>query len=181
MTRAAGARGVVLIGARGSGKTSVGRALASALGWEFVDIDERIERRAGRTIAEIFAGEGEGGFRALETRAIGEIAGDGCGPRVVSAGGGAVLRVENRRALRGVGPCVWLTATVETLLRRVGSDPGGASRRPALSRAPAGVEMEAVLRAREPLYREMADVIIDTERLTPEDVVREVTAALSLR
>jgi shikimate kinase len=110
-------RCVLLCGLMGSGKSRVGRALASRLGWDFVDSDERVERAAGMKISEIFARDGEVAFRRLETEALAALPTHRC---VVALGGGAVVSAENRRILREKGTLVWLDAAPETLAERIG-------------------------------------------------------------
>lgn len=180
MSAAPRAPAVVLIGARGSGKTCVGRALASRLGWAFVDADDLVEAECGRSIADIFARQGEPGFRVREAGVLARLAADPGPARVVSAGGGAVLSPDNRRALQCIGPCVWLTASAGTLLARVAADPNSAARRPALSALPPEREIHELLRVREPLYRALARLVVDTERLAPEDIAREIASRLGL-
>src|SRR4051794_29806721 len=107
---------IFLTGYRGTGKTSIGRDLALRLGYEFVDADHEIEQEAGKTIAQIFADEGEPAFRNLEERTVGSVARKH--RIVVALGGGTVLREENRRAISKAGPVVWLTASVDTILAR---------------------------------------------------------------
>src|SRR5262249_35187521 len=103
---------IFLIGYRGSGKTTVARMLAQRLGWTWLDADEELERRAGRTIRTIFAEEGESGFRDREATLLEELAGRReC---VVATGGGVVLRETNRQRLRTTGVIVWLTADAAT-------------------------------------------------------------------
>src|SRR5436190_19410550 len=97
-----------LIGYRGSGKTTVAAALAQRLGWPWIDADVELERRAGRSIKEIFATEGEAGFRDRESATLANLAQrDGW---IVALGGGAVLREQNRQAIAGRGKVVWLRA-----------------------------------------------------------------------
>lgn len=166
------AQNIILIGLRGSGKSSVGRALAACLGWQFIDTDERIEAQTGRTIAEIFTRDGEPKFRALETAVIQDVA---RGARqVLSVGGGAVLDPENCASLRAAGVCVWLTAPAEELHRRTQADPGTATRRPALTDATGVDEVRRLLAARQPLYAALADHVVSTEELPLERVVETV-------
>lgn len=166
------ARNVILIGLRGSGKSSVGRALAARLGWEFVDTDARIEAHTRRTIAEIFAQDGEPAFRALETAVIQDVA---RGTRqVLSVGGGAVLNPENCASLRAAGVCVWLTAPAEALHRRTQSDPRTATQRPPLTDAAGVDEVRCLLAARQPLYAALADHVVSTEELSLDRVVETV-------
>src|SRR5262245_31375942 len=122
---------LLLIGYRGTGKSTVAHLLAERLGWRSVDSDERIEELAGCSIADIFASQGEGAFRDLESQVVAELAaGD---QTVLSLGGGAVLRPENRATLAAAGPMVWLTASPETLWGRIQADPETAARRPNLT------------------------------------------------
>lgn len=186
MTDAPRGRNLVLIGCRGCGKTTVGRAVAQRLGWVFVDTDERVAALAGRSIAAIFATDGEAAFRELESRAIAEAIRDaglegpalqgsvGVSPTVVSVGGGAVLSPANRVALRQAGLCIWLTAPAEELQRRVSADPDHAAARPALTPLDAPAEMQHLLREREPLYAALADHVVSTAGRSLEEVVEIV-------
>jgi|SRR4051812_25003185 shikimate kinase len=164
-----------LIGYRGTGKTSVGRDLASRLGYEFVDADHEIEQEAGRTIAQIFADQGEPAFRDLEASIVDSVARKL--RMVVALGGGAVLREENRRAVCKAGPVVWLTASVDTILARVAIDPTTSSRRPNLT-VGGREEVEQLLAVRTPLYAECATLTVDTEGKTSAEVADEIIARL---
>ena len=122
--------GIVLVGYRGSGKTTVGRMLADRLGVGFVDLDERIIAAAGKTIREIFADHGEPGFRDHESRLLAEVLAEG-GEGVVSLGGGAIERAENRQKIRESGrQVIYLRCEVDELLRRkwISADPQTAGR-----------------------------------------------------
>jgi shikimate kinase len=163
---------VVLVGYRGTGKTTVGRIVAQALDWPFVDIDPLIEQRAGLGIADIFARHGETHFRDLESEVIADLT--GTDPAVISAGGGAVLRPENVRHLRRGGLVVWLTARAETLHKRITTDATTASRRPNLTPLTGIDEVRHLLEAREPCYRSAADVALDTETLSPAQVAEQI-------
>src|SRR5215218_9277728 len=121
---------LVLVGPRGSGKSSAGRLLAESLGWRFVDAHEELQRRAGRTVREVFAAEGEAGFREREAALLAELC--ALEQAVIATGGGAVLRADNRARLREAGPVVWLTADVDTLWSRIDADAASAETRPAL-------------------------------------------------
>jgi shikimate kinase len=162
---------IVLVGMMGAGKTTVGRELASRLGWRFADSDALVEESTGSTVAEIFAAEGEDAFRAEESRVLAESLADRS-PVVVSAAGGAVLDPANRELLATAGAVVWLRADPATLAARVGPGDG----RPLLELDPAGtlIALDAV---RRPLYGEVADVIIDVDALEPSMVVDRILAA----
>ena len=163
-----------LIGYRGSGKTTVGRLVADWLGWPFLDADTVLEERYGRSIREIFAAEGEAGFRDKESVVLADL----CTRTnlVIATGGGIVLRDENRALLKRHGFVAWLTADPATLLARIQADPTTAARRPAL--AGGGLaEIEQLLAVREPLYRTCADVIIPVGALSPEQAADAILAA----
>lgn len=149
------ARHVVLVGSMGAGKTSVGRALAERLGRPFLDSDALIEARTGRTVAEIFAADGEPGFRALESEVLREAL-DAPEPAVVAAAGGSVLDPGNRARIAAAGTVVWLHATPEVLAVRV----RGATHRPLLDGDPEGT-LARLGAEREPLYRSLADLELD--------------------
>lgn len=173
------ARNVVLIGLRGSGKTSVGRLLAQRWNWQFVDTDTLIESRTQRTIADIFAHAGEPEFRRLESEAIANVIRGH--QQVISVGGGAVGGQSNRELLRNAGTCVWLTAPPEILLDRTQTDPRSATQRPNL-RAIGGLdEVCALLREREPLYASVADIVIQTGELSVNQAADAVHAALATK
>ena len=164
---------IFLIGYRGTGKTSVARRLASALAYEAIDADDQIEARAGKTIAAIFAESGEAAFRDLESQVLADLVRRA--RAVVSLGGGVVLRSENRVLLRQAGDAVvWLTASPETILRRVAADATTSARRPNLTAGGGLAEIEQLLRQRLPCYRECATLEVDTEGKTPEDVAAEI-------
>ncbi len=167
---------IVLVGARGSGKTVVGRLVAAQLDWAFVDTDEQVEAGAGQTIATIFASLGEPGFRRMECEALARMLGGM--HRVVSVGGGAVLSAGNRVRIRAGGICVWLTAPPDELHRRCLADQSTAARRPALTALPELEEFRQVLAFREPLYKAVADHVVDTTGRSPEEVARMVVALL---
>jgi shikimate kinase len=164
---------IFLIGYRGSGKTTVARQLALRLAFDWVDADVEIELRAGKSIASIFADDGEGAFRDLEQQVVAEL----CRRErtVVALGGGAILREENRQAISSSGTVVWLKAGVDTLSARILGDPTTAGRRPNLTNAGGRSEIEAILAARSPIYSACADLEVDTE---DKDVAEVVDAIL---
>jgi shikimate kinase len=176
------AMNLVLIGYRGTGKSSVARLLALRLAREWVDADAEIELRAGRSIATIFDEQGEEGFRKLEAEVLGDLL-TGSSPaegRIIAAGGGVVLRAENRELLTRSASCVWLRATPETIARRIAADESTASRRPALTALGRQEGIVRLLAARTPLYEACATLSIDTEGKSAEDVADEIIARLQL-
>jgi shikimate kinase len=169
---------LVLIGYRATGKTTLARHLAQRLGWDWIDADVEIERRAGKSIARIFAEHGEPFFRDLEAEVIADLCGRPC--LVVAAGGGAPLREASRRAMRQSGQVVWLTAAPETILARMSGDATTADRRPSLTNRPPLEEIVQLLGRREPMYRESAHLIVDTEGKSPGQLADEILAGLKL-
>lgn len=165
---------IFLIGYRGSGKSTVGRLLAAKLGWHFTDADDEIEARVGRTIAEIFAQEGESGFRRRETAIMIELANRQ--HSVIACGGGVILEAINRELLHRAGTCIWLRCDVPTILDRIRSDEGS-TRRPALTDLPLESEVAQLLAEREPHYRSSAQLTIDTIGQSPEAVVSAILSA----
>lgn len=165
---------VALVGYRGTGKSTVGRLVADALGWAFVDADAELESRAGRSVREIFAEQGEPAFREMESAVLADLL---ARERLVLAtGGGVVLRADNRERLRGAF-VVWLTASVEVIDARLCGDPSTAARRPALTGLPAREEIVRLLAEREPLYREVADAVVDAADPSPDAVASRILAA----
>ncbi len=149
---------IVLIGYRGTGKSSVGSLLAARLGRELVSTDAEIVRRAQRAIPEIVAQEGWEYFRDLESDICGELSGRD--QLVIDTGGGAILREKNVEAIKKNGTVFWLTASVETIAKRIGGD----NQRPSLTGTQSFVdEVENVLRERTPKYRAAADHTIATD------------------
>lgn len=149
-----------LAGYRGSGKSSVGRRLATRLKRPWIDLDDAIETRARRSIREIFASGGETEFRDLEEATLAAVASQP--PAVISLGGGAVLRPNNRRLIADTGICVWLRVDAATVLERLTHDANTAERRPALTGLPQREEIETLLAQRQPLYEQVAHYQIDT-------------------
>jgi shikimate kinase len=160
----------ILIGYRCTGKTSVAQKLAERLGIQRVDSDTEIERQAGKNIADIFAQDGESVFRDIEESVIAEILARSV-PLVLSTGGGAILRENTRKRLRQSGKVIWLTATPETILRRLTNDAASKTMRPNLTSLPMKDEIAAVLEQRIPLYGETAHETIDTDSLTTDEIV----------
>ncbi|TWT87985.1 shikimate kinase [Stieleria varia] len=181
---------VYLTGYRGTGKSAVGRRLAQCLGGDWIDLDDFIVERAGETIREIFAAGGESAFRDWETRCLELVSKQSQekktessvrATQVISLGGGAILREHNRTLIASSGPCIWLDATAATLAKRIGADAGTAAARPALTDLSPEDEIAELLRVRRPLYQQAADVRIDTEGKTIEQVLQEAVTWLRSR
>ncbi|MHC4179138.1 MAG: shikimate kinase [Planctomycetota bacterium] len=169
---------LILIGYRATGKTTLARLLAGRLGWDWIDADVEIERRVGKSIARIFAEEGEPAFRDIEAEVIAGL----CrrDRLVLAAGGGAPMRQESRRAMRDSGKVVWLVARPETILTRMSDDATTPGRRPNLTDRGPLEEITHLLARREPIYRESAHMVVDTEGKTPERLVAEILERLEL-
>lgn len=161
---------LVLVGPPASGKSTVGRALATRLGVPFIDVDAAIEVATGRTIPEIFVDEGETRFRELEHEATLALIRE---PAVVSLGGGAVLDADIRAALAGHLVC-WLQVSVTHATRRVGMN----AMRPLLL-GDVRANLERLAAEREPYYREVADVVLDTTARKPDDLAEELAARVA--
>ncbi len=163
---------LVLIGPRGSGKSSVGQAAALRLRRPWADTDVWVCEPVGQSIRAIFETQGEAAFRQMERDAIHEAV--CCRGYVISVGGGAVLRADNRAALRRAGWCVWLTAPATELHRRLAADPNTLATRPRLTAADALAEIEQVLGERAALYAEVADAQVETGGRSIDQVVDAV-------
>lgn len=163
---------VLLVGFMGSGKSTVGRVLAERLSRPFIDLDGRIAVDSGRSVAEIFADEGEPGFRTRESRALASLSHEL--PSVVACGGGVVLEAGNRDLLLTLGTVVYLHVTADEAMRRCGTAFG----RPLLEGRDAS-EVAVLLAQREPLYADVADVTVDTAGLSAENVAEHVEMSLS--
>ncbi len=160
---------IVLVGYRGTGKSSVGRILAAKTGMPVVSTDERIIEKAGRSIPEIVEEHGWEHFRDLETAAIEEwTTRDGL---ILDCGGGAILRDRNRDLLRSNGFVVWLTAEILTIVQRISHD----DQRPSLTGAKSFTdEVAEVLAVRTPLYEKAAHQTVPTDDRTPEQVAERI-------
>jgi len=166
---------IVLIGYRGTGKTTAGRLLAAQLHREFVDADELLEQQLGRTIGDIFVNDGEEAFRDHESDVLRKILADAAyATAVVAAGGGAVIRPENRVLLKSAGLIVHLTADAATILERLQGDPTTSDRRPQLTDLPAADEIEELLILRQPWYAEIAALNLTTVGRSPEQVAARI-------
>jgi shikimate kinase len=163
---------IYLVGMMGAGKSAVGRPLADALGYRFIDADSVLEQAAGRSIAEIFASDGEEAFRSLETAVLDRIA--GWHSLVVATGGGVVTRPENWGHMRQ-GVVVWLDVSDEELLRRLTADP---TPRPLLEAPDPAARLAALLTDRRPLYAQADLSVRQLEGSPPERVARQVLETL---
>ena len=162
---------LVLIGFMGTGKTRIGKLCAKELGFAFRDSDNLIERRIGRRVADIFREEGETAFRAIEREMILELA-QGTG-QVISTGGGVALFDANVEALRETGTILWLSASPEVLLSRVGGK--NAYKRPLLASASDPLQkIREMLIEREPYYRDAADFNVLSENRRPGDIAEQI-------
>lgn len=165
-------RCLILIGYRATGKTSLARLLGERLHLAAVDTDVVIEQRAGKTIAEIFAQDGEPVFRDCESQVIAELLrGE---TMIVATGGGLPLREENRELLKQHGHVVWLKASPETIHRRMSGDPGTEDTRPQLTTLPPLEEISHLLEKRRPIYAEIADLELDTETATLPELANQI-------
>ena len=164
---------LLLIGYRGCGKSGVGKLLSELLDRDLIDTDIAIETSEGKTIAEIFAEVGEQGFRDLESNQIANL--DSLEESaIISLGGGAILRPENRRCIRNLGKTVWLQATPETIFERISNDETTQSRRPKLSNLSDRDEIRSILEMRVPWYKEVADLAVSTDGVSMERVAKTI-------
>jgi shikimate kinase len=159
---------IVLIGFMGAGKSSVGRTLARMTGLPRFDTDEMVAARFGLTVSEIFEIHGEEGFREAETEALRELSGKR--GAVVTTGGGILLKPENVDLVRQLGTIVHLDADEETLFRRINRR----TSRPLLRTENPRATLTELLRVRLPLYREAADIQVDTSLLTHDEVANKI-------
>jgi shikimate kinase len=161
---------VVLVGVPGAGKTTVGRLLAELMQTTFVDSDQVIEERAGKTVADIFTQDGEPAFRTLEHEVIVDLISSGQG--VIALGGGALADLATRKQV-SEATAVWLVAGLAQAVERVGMN----RNRPLLLGNVRG-QLAELMTAREPIYREVANVTVDTSKLTPTEVAAAIVIEL---
>lgn len=164
---------IVLIGYRGTGKSTVGKVLAARLGWPLISTDAEIVRGAGRSVPEMVAQHGWEHFRDLESMVCRDLAAQD--RLIIDTGGGAILRQENVACLKKNGMLFWLTASVATIASRIGRD----TQRPSLTGAKSFVEeIEEVLAVRTPKYREAADHIVPTDGCTINQIVETILSSV---
>ncbi len=163
---------VALIGMRGCGKTTVGRELATILHCAHVDTDDLIRQGAGKSIADIFAQEGETAFRARELEAVRQAV--SVAPTVISVGGGAILDERNVEALQNAATIVWLRVPAEVLWQRIVGDPATADSRPPLTAQSGPDEVRQLLAQRSRYYEAAADLILDAAIQTPGQIAARI-------
>ena len=168
---------IVLMGMRACGKTTVGKLLAAHFGCEFVDVDDLIVIRAGKSIAEIFAADGEPRFRDIEAGVLEDVM-RWPEDRVISLGGGTVIRESSRTLLKLSNAYrIYLKCESSILNERLNADPASRANRPALTELGGGLaEIEHLLAVREPFYREVMTRLIDVSHLTPQQVSKMILA-----
>lgn len=165
---------IYLVGMMGAGKTSVGRLLAKRLGKAFHDSDHEVAQRTGVAIPLIFEIEGEAGFRSRETAALGDLT--ALHDVVLATGGGAVLSEQNRALLKRSGCVVYLRASIQELWHRTRHD----KTRPLLQTGDPQARLAELYAARDPLYREVADIVIDSTRQSPRNLACALESKLAL-
>ncbi|ARZ02045.1 shikimate kinase [Yersinia ruckeri] len=164
---------IFMVGARGAGKTTIGNALAQALGYRFIDTDSFMQQTSLLTVAEIVAREGWSGFRRRESLALQTVTSP---ETVVATGGGAVLSADNRAFMRRHGLVIYLRASADILAERLAEEPEDAQR-PSLTGKPIVEEMQDVLAVRETMYQDVAHYVIDASR-DPQWVVEQIQSLL---
>ncbi len=171
---------VTLVGYRGTGKSTVAARLAEMLGCGWLDADVALEQALGTSIAALVADRGEPFFRDREADLLGRLlTRDDC---VLATGGGVVLRASNRQLLASRGrPVVWLHAPADVLRPRLAADPATALRRPSLTGGDVLDEVAAAVAAREPLYRDVADALIDVSGDPADRIAERIAAWLATR
>ena len=169
------AANLVLVGPMGAGKSSIGKRLAHALSLEFIDADRVLEARTGASVADIFACEGETGFRRRESALLAELlSGQN---QLIATGGGVVLAADNRALLAREAYVIHLDVSVAEQLKRLARD----RTRPLLQRADREDVLRELARIREPLYREVADLVMDTDGLTAAEASSRLCLQLAER
>ncbi|MBT8140126.1 MAG: shikimate kinase AroK [Gammaproteobacteria bacterium] len=164
---------IFLVGPMGAGKSTIGRHLAGILGMPFVDTDQEIEERSGADIPWIFDVEGEDGFRRRESRVLADVC---AGTKaVVATGGGIIVAEENRSVLAKHGTTVYLHATLEQQLARTAKD----KNRPLLAGGEPAEVLARLIKEREPIYRELAGVVYQTDNRSPKVAAQEIARSLA--
>ena len=164
---------VVLVGPMGAGKSTIGRMLAKELGYRFLDSDRIIEERCGANIPWIFDVEGESGFRERETAMLKELSEEP--GTVLATGGGAVMRSENHALLKSDAMVVYLRASIDQQIERTRKD----RNRPLLQNDNPEAVLRKLFALRDPVYTELADIVMHTDRKSPRLVVRQLVNRLN--
>ncbi len=164
---------IILIGPMGAGKTTIGRQIARLFGYDFFDSDREIEQRTGASIPLIFELEGEQGFRKREQDVISDLSKKH--NIVLATGGGAVLKEQNRQALKASGTIVYLCASLDDLLERTSKD----KNRPLLQTENPRAKLQSILTERDPIYRQLADIILETNKMTVHTAVKRLEELIS--
>jgi shikimate dehydrogenase len=159
---------IILIGFMGVGKTEVGKLLAKKLNMTYIDTDAIIEKEQKMTINDIFAKKGEESFRDMETVLLDELS--SLKDHVISTGGGIILKPGNVKKLKSMGPLILLWADPDTVYERV----KGEGTRPLLNVADPKGKIKEILQFREPIYKGIADLEVDTSRLSPEEASNKI-------
>ncbi|MDR2169662.1 MAG: shikimate kinase [Planctomycetaceae bacterium] len=168
---------IILIGYRGTGKTTVAEILGGRWSMPVVDSDKEIEREAKITIAEIFARHGEVGFRDIEESVISRLLDSG-EPFILASGGGAILREKTRDKFRVSGKVIWLQADPETVLKRIQNDAKSRTTRPNLTSLPPLDEIVELIEKRKNLYEQTAHIKIKTDNITPTQIAEIIISKL---
>jgi len=159
---------ILLIGFRATGKTTVGKLLSEALNWDFIDTDQEIQKRSGKTIRKLVEEKGWQHFREIEKEVIKSLVEKS--KVVISLGGGGILHQQEIKALKQKSFVVWLRASPKIIIERMLKDEKTLEERPKLTSEDLTAEVVQVLTLREPLYQEFADLTVDTERLSLEEI-----------
>ena len=165
---------IFIVGPMASGKSTIGKKLAKTLGVDFIDIDKDIERKAGVEISRIFELEGEEGFREREKKTLKELSGSN--NSVISTGGGAVLRIENRELMKSKGKVIYLETPVELQLERTLKD----KNRPLLSKGNKEETLRSLKKQRDPLYQEIANITIKQNKKNYYQILKEIIKNLNV-
>lgn len=165
---------IILVGPMGAGKTTIGRLLSQSMGKEFYDLDKVIEENAGADIPWIFDKEGEDGFRKRETQALKNMLEDPQHSAVLATGGGIVMREENRQILREGALVIYLYASVAQQLHRTSKS----NHRPLLQVGDPKATLKKLFQVRDPLYREVATLVVETDARHPRAVANKVLDAI---
>lgn len=165
---------LIFIGLMGAGKTTIGKCLAHRLGWQFYDSDQEVVKRSGVPISTIFELEGEASFREREHAVIEDLSAmNRC---VIATGGGAILQPANRDLLKASGTVIYLSTNIDCILSRTAQDKS----RPLLQVANPRAQLEKLFQVRDPLYRDIADVIIETHTQPISAVVSQLIQQMKL-